>query len=181
MRLVLLDRDGVLNEDRPTSVRSPDELIPIPRAAGAVARLNRAGLRVAVCTNQSILGRGIIDETMLDSIHARLAAALTSEGAHLDAIFVAPDAPDRATSRRKPGPAMLQEALARFAADPAETPMIGDSLRDLQAAGAAGCQRHLVLTGKGRDTARAGLPPELDPVTIHEDLWHAVDHLLATR
>lgn len=180
MALVLLDRDGVLNEDLPQSVRAPEELVMIPKAAAAVARLNRAGIRVAVCTNQSVVGRGIIDEPMLESIHRKLEALLAADGAHLDAVYVAPDAPDRATARRKPGPGMLEEALARFAADPAATPMIGDSLRDLEAAVAARCQRHLVLTGKGRETARADLPATLDPVTIHEDLWHAVDHLLAT-
>jgi D-glycero-D-manno-heptose 1,7-bisphosphate phosphatase len=181
MQLVLLDRDGVLNEDLPMSVRSPEELLPIPRAGPAVARLNRAGVKVAVCTNQSVVGRGIIDETMLERIHRKLQADLAADGAHLDALFVAPDAADRATARRKPGPGMLHEALARFAADPAATPMIGDGLRDLEAAAAAGCQRHLVMTGKGRATLRAGIPPNLNPVTLHEDLWHAVDRLLATR
>ncbi len=181
MRLVLLDRDGVLNRDLPTSVRSPAELEPLPRAAAAVARLNRADIRVAVCTNQSILGRGIIDEAMLDSIHRKLEETLSEADAHLDAIFVAPDAPDRATRRRKPGPGMLEEALRQFGATASETPMIGDSLRDLEAAAAAGCPRHLVLTGKGRATLAAGLPAPLAPVETHEDLWHAVDRLLATR
>ena len=131
MRLVLLDRDGVLNEDRPQSVRTPGDLVLLPRAAEAVARLNRAGIRVVVVTNQSIVGRGIIDGAMLDRIHDRLRDELARAGARLDAILVAPDAPDAATARRKPGDAMLREAMDRFGAIGGETAMIGDALRDL--------------------------------------------------
>lgn len=181
MRLVLLDRDGVLNEDRPESVRTPGDLALLPRAAAAVARLNRAGTRVAIVTNQSIVGRGIIDSTMLDRIHDRLRDELAREGARVDAILIAPDAPDAPTARRKPGGAMLAEVIARFGAAPAETPMIGDSLRDLEAAAAVGCRRVLVRTGKGAATQAAGLPAHVLPVAVHEDLWSAIDALLTAR
>jgi D-glycero-D-manno-heptose 1,7-bisphosphate phosphatase len=181
MALVLMDRDGVLNEDRTGSVRNPGELKMIPRAAEAVARLNAANIKVAIATNQSVVGRGIIDVAMLARIHEKLFDELAREGARIDALFVAPDRPDAATERRKPGPGMLREALARFRASPAETPMIGDSLGDLRAAAAAGCKRVLVRTGKGALTQAAGLPPELMPVAVHEDLWSAVDALLAAR
>jgi D-glycero-D-manno-heptose 1,7-bisphosphate phosphatase len=184
-RLVLLDRDGVLNEDRPDSVRTPDTLVLLPRAAAAVARLNAAGIAVAVCTNQSIVGRGIVDMAELDAIHNRLTAELAAEGARLDAILVAPDAPGcegkDPWARRKPGAGMLRDALSQFGAAAPETPMIGDALRDLQAAATAGCPRHLVLTGKGRATADAGLPQSLLPVMLHENLWNAVDRLLSER
>ncbi len=173
----MLDRDGVLNVDRPQSVRHPDELELIGGAARAVARLNRAGWRVALVTNQSVVGRGVIDQAMLDCIQAKLRAVLAREGAHLDAEFVCTDAPGSSSGRRKPAPGMLLEALARFAADAAATPMIGDDLRDLQAAKQAGCARVLVLTGKGTATA-ASLPPELAPVAVHPDLTAAVDALL---
>ncbi len=173
----MLDRDGVLNVDRPQSVRHPDELAMIQGAARAVARLNRAGWRVALVTNQSVVGRGIIDQAMLDRIQAKLRAELAREGAHLDAEFVCTDAPGSTSGRRKPAPGMLLEALARFAAEPAATPMIGDDLRDLQAAKQTGCARVLVLTGKGAITA-ANLPPELAPVAIHPDLGAAVEALL---
>lgn len=176
--LVLLDRDGVLNVDRPDSVRHPDELVLLPGAAAAVGRLTRAGVLTALCTNQSIVGRGVIDATMLDRIHAKLAEALAREGGRLDHIFVAPDAPDAATRRRKPGPGMIEDALAAVGAGAADTPFIGDALRDLQAAAAAGCPRHLVRTGKGAATLAAGLPDEVDPVQVHEDLAAAVDWLL---
>jgi len=181
MRLVLLDRDGVLNEDRPQSVRTPADLVLLPRAAEAVARLNRAGIRVAIVTNQSIVGQGIIDGTMLDRIHDRLRDELARGGARVDAIFVAPDAPDAPTARRKPGGFMLREALDRFGTAAADTPMIGDSLRDLEAAAAIGCRRVLVRTGKGRATQAAGLPAHVLPVAVHEDLWSAIDALLAPR
>ena len=181
MRLVLLDRDGVLNEDRPQSVRTPGDLVLLPRAAEAVARLNRAGIRVAIVTNQSIVGQGIIDNAMLDRIHDRLRDDLAREGARVDAIFVAPDAPDAPTARRKPGGAMLGEAIARFGATAAATPMIGDSLRDLEAAAAIGCRRVLVRTGKGSATQAAGLPAHVLPVAVHEDLWSAIDALLTAR
>jgi len=181
MRLVLIDRDGVLNEDRPDAVKSPGELVMIPRAAEAVARLNAAGITVAVATNQSVIGRGIIDAAMLEQIHAKLYGELARSGARLDAVFVAPDAPGAAGDRRKPGPGMLREALARFRARAAETPMIGDGLADLQAAAAAGCPRVLVRTGKGAATQAAGLPPAVLPVSVHEDLWAAVAALLAAK
>lgn len=176
--LVLLDRDGVLNEEREGYVKSPAELVLIPGAAEAVARLNRAGHKVAVCTNQSVVGRGIIDQAMLAAIHAALEARLARAGASLDAIFFAADHPDRAGPRRKPGPGMLQEAMARFGASPAETVMIGDSLRDLQAATAAGCRRILVLTGHGDGHRAEGLPDSVRPVAIHANLAAAVAALL---
>jgi len=178
MKLVMLDRDGVLNEDRPEGVLRPDNLVMLPRAAEAVGRLNAAGVKVAVVTNQSSVGRGAIDEAMLERINARLHLALAAAGAHLDALLFAPDAPGAATERRKPGPGMLREALAAFDAVPGDSPMIGDALRDLEAAAAAGCPRVLVRTGKGASTEAEGLPEAVQPVAVYGDLWDAVDHLL---
>jgi D-glycero-D-manno-heptose 1,7-bisphosphate phosphatase len=179
-RLVLLDRDGVLNVDLPFSVRHPDALEMIPGAAEAVAQLNRAGWLVALVSNQAVVGRGHIDHAMLDAIQAKLRFALAAAGAALDAEFLCADPPDAMSPRRKPAPGMLLEALARFGADPAATPMIGDALSDLQAAKAAGCARMLVLTGKGAATAR-DLPADLAPVDIHPNLARAVDALLRRR
>jgi len=176
LKLVLLDRDGVLNVDRPDSVRHPDALEMIPGAAAAVARLNKAGITTALVTNQAVVGRGEVALTMLDYIHAKMRTLLGQVGAHLDAEFVCTDAV--ASPRRKPAPGMLLEAMARFGAAPAETPMIGDALRDLDAAAAAGCPRFLVLTGKGAETAR-DFPDRVRPVAIHADLAAAVDALLA--
>lgn len=178
MRLVLLDRDGVLNEETPNYVKHPGELKLIPGAARAVARLNNAGITVAVCTNQSCVGRGIIDDAMLERIHQTLRQELARDGARLDLILACTDHPDRATRRRKPGPGMLEEALRRYGANPAETPMIGDNLRDLEAAAAAGCPRHLVRTGHGAKVQAKGLPPEVLPVRVHDDLAAAIATLL---
>ena len=170
MRLILLDRDGVLNLDRPDSVKSPAELVMLPGAAAAVARLNQAGRLVVVCTNQSVVGRGIIDEAMLAHIHDKLRAELAREGARLDALIHCPDHPQRPGPRRKPAPGMLREAMAQFRVSPSQSVMIGDGLIDLEAAVAAGCARVLVRSGKGRATQAAGLARHVLPVAIHEDL-----------
>lgn len=179
MRLALLDRDGVLNVDLAQSVRHPGELAMIPGSAAAVARLNHAGIRVAVVTNQSVVGRGIVSPDMLERIHDRVRAALDREGGRIDAWFVCPDPPERPTDRRKPQPGMLREALARFRTAPGDAVMIGDSAGDLEAAAAVGCRRVLVRTGKGAATQAQGLGPHLLPVAVHDDLAGAVAALLA--
>ena len=105
--LVLLDRDGVINHDRADSVKNPDELVMIEGSARAVARLNAARHQVVIVTNQSIIGRGTIDQTMLDRIHEKMTAALARENARIDRVYICPDAPWEATERRKPGPGKL--------------------------------------------------------------------------
>jgi len=177
--LVLLDRDGVINVDRPDSVKSCDELSLIDGAAEAIAQLNRSGVKIAVVTNQSVVGRGIITPDALDAIHRHLQQLLQSKGAALDAIYVCADHPDHATHRRKPEAGMLQEALQHFSADPAKTPMVGDALRDLQAAKAAGCPRYLVRTGKGSELEKSGIPDALAPVEVVDHLPAAVAHIMA--
>jgi D-glycero-D-manno-heptose 1,7-bisphosphate phosphatase len=177
--LILLDRDGVLNHDYPDDyVKSPAELILLPGVGAAVARLNARGWPVAVCTNQACIGKGIIDEAMLGRIHDKLYDGLARDGGRLDALFFAPDPPWAQTERRKPGPGMLREAMVRFRTGPQETVFIGDNLTDLQAAAAAGCRRILVRSGKGAQTQAKGIPPELLPVTVAEDLADAVERLL---
>lgn len=178
-RLVLLDRDGVLNVDRADYVKHPGELVLLPGAAAAVARLNAAGIRVAVCTNQSAIGRGIFDQAMLERIHDKLRDELAREKAALDAIFHCPDAPGPVSACRKPAPGMLIAALQRFGASAGQTPFVGDSLTDLQAAAVLGCPRHLVRTGHGAKTQAAGLPDTVLPVAIHTDLAAAVAALLS--
>ncbi|HSE78235.1 MAG TPA: HAD-IIIA family hydrolase [Alphaproteobacteria bacterium] len=179
MRLVLLDRDGILNEDRHDYVKTPDELVMIPGAAQAVARLNRAGYAVAICTNQSSIGRGIVSPETIERIHLRLAQHLAAVGAHVDAIFVCPDPPGPPSRCRKPAPGMLIDALRQFHATPAETPFFGDQLRDLEAATAAGCPRHLIRTGRGPETQAVGLPAAVLPVSVHESLDAAVTAIIA--
>ena len=177
--LILLDRDGVLNKVYPDDyVKSPDELIMLPGVGKAVAQLNARGWQVAVCTNQACVGRGIIDEAMLNRIHEKLFGELARDGAKIDALFFAPDPPWAPTERRKPGAGMLREAMQRFRRSPQETVFIGDSLIDLQAGAKAGVRRILVRSGKGAQTQAKGLPEEVLPVTVAEDLSDAVNRLL---
>ena len=178
MRLVMLDRDGVLNADRPDSVTSPAELVMLDGAAAAVARLNQAGLLVVLCTNQGVVGRGVIDERMLERIHDKLRSELARAGARLDALFQCTDHPQNPGPRRKPAPGMLREAMARFRVAPQDAVMVGDALIDLEAAAAAGCGRILLRSGKGRLTQKAGLPDHVLPVAIHDDLAGAAAALI---
>lgn len=178
MRLVLLDRDGVLNVDRADYVKSPDELVMIPGAAAAVARLTGAGVRVAVCTNQSAVGRGLIDVATLEAIHAKLHREIEAAGGRIDDILYAPASPDSDHPWRKPNPGMLATAMTRHGAEPAATPMIGDSLRDMDAAHRVGCRRILVRTGHGVRTEADPALREMGPVTVHDDLSAAVEALL---
>ena len=176
--LVLLDRDGVLNQDRADHVKNPDELTMIPGAAAAVARLKRAGHRLVVVTNQSCVGRGLVSPDMLAEIHRYLYRLLADAGARLDDLIFCCDPPWQPSQRRKPAPGMLREALAKYRTPPSEAVMIGDALVDIQAAAAIGCRRVLVRTGKGVATLAAGVPPDLLPVAVHDDLADAVSALL---
>jgi D-glycero-D-manno-heptose 1,7-bisphosphate phosphatase len=177
VKLVLVDRDGVLNVDMPGSVKSPEELIMIPGSAHAIGRLNAKGIRVAVVTNQAVVGRGTITLEMLGQIHSKLHACLKEAGAWVDDIFVCTDTGEVPSSRRKPAPGLLREALEKYGAKAQETPMIGDALRDLEAAALIGCPRILVLTGKGIATKNAGFPAAVNPVTIYPDLLAFVESL----
>ena len=180
MRLVLLDRDGVLNADREDSVKTPAELVMLPGAGEAVARLNNAGRLVALISNQSVVGRGIIDAAMLARIQEKLTGDLARAGAKLDAVFYCTDTPHAAGPRRKPAPGMLFEAMRQFRIAAEDTVMIGDQLSDLEAASAAGCRRILLRTGKGAATQAEGLPRQVLPVAVCEDLSAAVDRVLET-
>jgi D-glycero-D-manno-heptose 1,7-bisphosphate phosphatase len=181
VKLVLLDRDGTLNEDRDDFVKSADEWVALPGALEAVARLNHAGWRVALVTNQSGLGRGLFDMASLNAIHAKMNAELAHHGGRIDAVFFCPHAPDEQCACRKPLPGLLIEAGRRFGVDLSEVPMVGDSLRDLQAGVAAGCQPHLVRTGKAAvlsDEDLAGLERAVPGTLVHADLAAFVEDWL---
>jgi D-glycero-D-manno-heptose 1,7-bisphosphate phosphatase len=178
IRLVILDRDGVINRDREDGVKSLAEWEMLPKVPQAVATLNQAGLRVVVATNQSIIGRGIITEQELAEIHLHMQAEFAAAGAVIDKIYVAPDHPDYPTPWRKPGPGMLQQAMADFQILPDQTVMIGDALRDMQAAAAAGCRRILVKTGRGAITAQEPHLAGCQPLLVAEDLAHAAQQVL---
>lgn len=154
-RLLLVDRDGVLNEDLPTSVRRPEDLVLIPSAIAALAAYTAAGGVAALVSNQSILGRGQVDAATFGAIQAKLVGALAAAGGRLASVHIAPDARDGLSPRRKPEPRMLLEAMCQHRATPAETLFIGDALTDAQAAEAAHVGFRLVLTGKGAASAAA--------------------------
>ena len=177
-KLVLLDRDGVININAPTSVRHVGEFEFIPGAAEAIHLLNSAGIKVAVVTNQANVGRGHLKESTLHDIHAHMCTELEKNGAHVDHIFYCPDAPETNSYRRKPNPGMLEEALEMFQATASETPMIGDDIRDLKAAFNVGCPRHVVLTGHGEKTIQDPDFPMVQPVQVHADVLMAVKFIL---
>ncbi|MCG8492367.1 MAG: HAD-IIIA family hydrolase [Sneathiellales bacterium] len=179
--LVLLDRDGVINEDRPDFVKSPEEFVFLKGAVEAIARLKSAQHLIAIVTNQSCIGRGIITEERLASIHQKLCTELAKHQCSIDHIYVAPDAPWNATEMRKPGAGMIKAALSKFRHSPENTVLVGDAKRDLQAAAAAGCHRILVQTGKGMKTQKDGLEPDLLPVSVAKDLAEATDFILQGR
>lgn len=178
--LVLLDRDGVINEDLPTGVQAPEQCVMIPRAAAGIGVLTRAGFICVVVTNQSVIGRGLVSNQELDTIHAKINDAVKSAGGNIAEFYVCPDHPDHATFRRKPRPGMLLEALEKYGAVPEKTAMVGDAISDMEAAHAAGCPRFLVRTGKGAMTLASGKLSALHPVEICEDLWDAAMRILAT-
>jgi len=181
MKLVLLDRDGVINEDRPEGVLRFDEFRLLPGVLDALARLTRAGYKIAICTNQSAIGMGRLAPATLEAIHADLCQQVAAAGGKIDAVYFAPDAPDAPSERRKPAPGMLLEALAQFHADAGSSFMVGDMLRDLEAAKRAGCPRILVRTGKGAALEAQGIPPHVQPVTVVENLPAAVAYILSAN
>jgi D-glycero-D-manno-heptose 1,7-bisphosphate phosphatase len=176
MKLVILDRDGVINQDSDAYIKSPEEWIPIPGSPEAIARLKGAGYTVLVATNQSGIARGYYDLDTLGAIHRKMEQTLEAAGGSVDGIFFCPHGPDDDCDCRKPKPGLLRQIGAAFDTDLHGVPVIGDSLRDLQSADAVGARGILVLTGKGSKTAR---DPKLDPtVPIYDDLAQAVDALL---
>lgn len=149
MKLVILDRDGVINEDSDAYIKSPEEWNPIPGSLEAIARLNRHGYRVAVATNQSGVARGLFTLDTLARIHRRMLEAVRDKGGEIDAIFFCPHGPDDDCRCRKPAPGLYEEIADRLKTSLDNVYAIGDSERDLVAARAAGAQPVLVRTGKG--------------------------------
>jgi D-glycero-D-manno-heptose 1,7-bisphosphate phosphatase len=177
IKLIVLDRDGVINYDSTEFIKSPEEWRPIPGSLEAIARLNHAGFRVVVATNQSGIGRGLFDMATLNEIHLKMHRALAMAGGRIDALFYCPHTADAQCECRKPKTAMLKDIGVRFGVDMTGVPCIGDSLRDLMAADAVGAQPMLVLTGKGEKTLREGNFPK--NTIIFPDLAFAVSALLA--
>ena len=175
-KLIVLDRDGVINHDSDQFIKSPDEWRPIPGSLEAIARLNHAGFRVVVATNQSGVGRGLLDFATLNAIHDKMHRALAHAGGRVDAVFYCPHTADARCECRKPKAGMLQEIGVRFNVSMAGVPCVGDGLRDLQAAETMGGQPMLVLTGKGKKTqATGGMPKK---TLVFADLAEASRHII---
>lgn len=177
MKLIILDRDGVINKDSDAYIKSPDEFIPLPGSLEAIARLKQAGYTIAVATNQSGIARGYYDETTLAAMHEKLAHLLDEKGGGVDYIAYCPHGPDDNCTCRKPLPGLLYEIRDHFKTDLTDVPMIGDSLRDIQAARTVGGYPILVKTGKGENTL-AKASDELTDVPVYSNLAAAVDALL---
>ena len=176
MKIIILDRDGVINIDSEQFIKSPEEWKPIPGSLEAIARLNQWGWRVVVASNQSGIGRGLFGMDTLNAIHEKMVKNLAQLGGRLDGIFFCPHAADSTCDCRKPKPGLFLQISRRFNVDLTGMPAVGDSLRDLQAGVAVGCKPYLVLTGKGQKTKS---DPELPEGTlIYPDLASVVADLI---
>ncbi|MDQ6988135.1 MAG: D-glycero-beta-D-manno-heptose 1,7-bisphosphate 7-phosphatase [Mariprofundaceae bacterium] len=179
-KAVLLDRDGVINFDSPDYILRPEQWLPIPGSLQAIARLSRAGIRVAICSNQSALGRGMLDQQVFQTIHAKMLLAIEEAGGEIAHVAYCPHAPDDGCICRKPLPAMIDESLQVLQVSAAEAIFIGDSIRDVQAAHAAGVAAMLVQSGYGDAAAILEKSQALMPdIRCYDDLAQAVDALLA--
>ncbi len=176
MKLIIIDRDGVINYDSDVYIKSPEEWLPIPGSLEAIAELNRAGYQVVVATNQSGIARGLYDLNMLEKIHKKIADELAKLGGRIDEIFFCPHHPDENCECRKPKPGLLYRIQKKYAVNLKDIFFIGDSIRDIQAAQTAGCKPILVLTGNGKWFLKEY--PELLTIPHFGDLAAAVRYIL---
>ena len=171
MKLVIVDRDGTVCVEREGYIQTPDEWEALPGALDAIARLNQAGYHVVVAANMPGLRRGLFDSAALNAIHTKMAKQLAAVGGRVEAIFFCPHAPEEACSCRKPAPGLFHKIGERYKIDLKQVHAVGNSLSDAQAAHAAGCVPHLVLTGRHAPQADAPLPPDYPAATrVHADL-----------
>jgi D-glycero-D-manno-heptose 1,7-bisphosphate phosphatase len=179
IKLVILDRDGTINQDSDEYIKSADEWVALPGALEAIARLNHAGWHVVVASNQSGLGRGLFEVSELNDIHTKMNEQLAAVGGRIDAVFYCPHAPGDACRCRKPDAGLFEQIAERYGIGLKGVPAVGDSVRDLVAAVAQGCEPHLVLTGKGEVYRGRALPDAFPPHTrVHADLGEFAEFLL---
>lgn len=181
VKVIIYGRDGVLNVYREDHVKAPEEWTPVPGALEAIARLNHAGWHAVVATNQSGIGRGMIDMASVNAVHAHMNRQLMGQGGRIDAVFFCPHAPEEHCDCRKPLPGMMIEIGKRYGIDLATVPMVVDTLRDLEAAAAAGCEPHLVLTGRAAaldEDALAQVLAKVPATQVHDDLPAFAEWLL---
>ncbi len=180
MKLIILDRDGVINEDSDDYIKSPDEFIPIAGSFDAITRLYHADFKIVIATNQSGIARGYYDLDTLNAIHSKMHRLLSVHGGKIEAIFFCPHGPDDNCDCRKPKTGMLDDIASRYDITLTNIPFIGDSLTDINAARTAGASPYLVKTGKGELTIQNATQNELDNIPIYLDLNDVVNHLLNT-
>ncbi len=173
IKLIILDRDGVINFDSPDYIKSPDEWQAVPGSLAAIAKINHAGINVCVATNQSGIARGYYSLSTLSDIHDKMCRELKAVGGHLDAIFFCPHGPDDHCNCRKPQPGLYQQALDYFKVEAAEALVIGDSARDIEAAHTLGCQAMLVKSNK--DVAEILTTPGFENTPVYDDLTAAIE------
>jgi D-glycero-D-manno-heptose 1,7-bisphosphate phosphatase len=179
MKLVIVDRDGTINQDSSDYIKSADEWLPLPGALEAIARLNHSGWHVVVVSNQSGLGRGLFEVSDLNDIHTKMHKMLAALGGRIDAVFYCPHAPDEACHCRKPDTGLFEQIADRYGFDLKGVPAVGDSARDVIAGAAVGCEPHLVLTGNGAVYKGRALPEAFPPETrVHADLAAFAEFLL---
>lgn len=178
MKLIILDRDGVINEDSDDYIKSADEWIPIPGSIDAIAALSKAGYTIAVATNQSGISRHLFDEFDLAAMHQKMCDLVEEQGGEISGVFFCPHGPDEGCDCRKPGIGLLKQIESEFGTSVTDAPFVGDSTKDLLAAKLAGCRPVLVLTGKGAATRLECSHGELAGVDIHSDLNAFKDALL---
>lgn len=175
-KIIILDRDGVINYDSPEYIKSPDEWLPIPGSLEAIATLNRAGFRVIIATNQSGVARGFYDVQMLMMIHEKLTNELAAVGGYVDEIFFCPHHPDEKCLCRKPQPGLIYQIEKKYDINLADTFFIGDSVTDMNVAIATGCQPILVMTGNGEKTLANN--PLFSEIPCFRDLAEAVEYIM---
>jgi D-glycero-D-manno-heptose 1,7-bisphosphate phosphatase len=181
-KIVILGRDGILNVFRDDHVKAPQEWIPIEGALEAVARLNHAGWHAVVATNQSGIGRGLVDMASLNLIHRHMMQCLAAKGGRIDAVFICPHVPEDGCTCRKPLPGLMKQVAQRYGLDAmGQVPMVCDTERDVNAAVAAGCEPHIVRTGRAaavpvEQLARWGGDTRRAPV--HDSLSALADFLM---
>ena len=181
IKLIILDRDGTINEDRDDYVKSADEWVPVAGALEAIARLNHAGWHTVVATNQSGLGRGLFDMAALNAMHLKMNQLLARQGGRIDAVFFCPHAPSDGCTCRKPLPGLFEQIGERFSVNLNDVLMVGDSLTDLQAGVAVGCEPHLVRSGKSAHMDAAQIDQlclKVPGTQVHADLVAFAEHLI---
>jgi D-glycero-D-manno-heptose 1,7-bisphosphate phosphatase len=178
-KLIILDRDGVINEDSDNYIRSAEEWIPLAGSIEAIARLSQAGFKIAIATNQSGIARGYFTQDTLESMHLKMQILVSEKGGKIDCVKYCPHGSDDHCSCRKPRPGLIEEIEIELGIPAKEAWLVGDSLRDIQAGQSAHCKVALVKTGKGIRTLEKG--EGLEQVPVFEDLAAFTNFILADK